>query len=347
MNPMLWRAALIVLLLGAAAPSFAADPAAAQARRQVEQPLNNAPVWHEVRGGEVHYTSTRGVETGVLMQPGGETWRQLRNGPVTLYGGIFLCVVLVLIVLFYKLRGPISLTAPKTGRVIERFNGLERATHWTLAITFCILALSGLILTFGKHLLLPLFGYSLFAWVAQASKLIHNLVGPLFIVANFVFFFLLVKDNLFRAEDGPWFRKNGGMFSGEHVPSFRFNGGEKVWFWLGVFLLGLAVSVSGLILNFPNFEQGRWVMQTAHIVHLAGSLLVVGLACGHTYLGTLGVPGAYEAMRYGRVDETWAKEHHEYWYDEVKHLAQAPQVQASGAAAPGGAIVQSGHAAGG
>ncbi len=339
----LWRTALLALLLGIAAPSFAADMAAEQAQRQVEQPLNNAPVWHEVRGGQANYTSDRGVEAGVLIQPGGETWRQLRNGPVARYGGIFLAVVLVLIVLFYKLRGPIALSAPKTGRVIERFNGLERVTHWTLAITFTLLAFTGLLLTFGKHVLLPLFGYSLFAWVAQVSKLIHNIVGPVFIVANFALFALFAKDNLFRAEDGPWLRKNGGMFSGEHVPSFRFNAGEKVWFWLGVFLLGLAVSVSGLILLFPNFEQGRALMQIANIVHLASSLIVIGLACGHTYLGTLGVPGAYEAMRYGTVDETWAKEHHEYWYNDVKHEARAPQGDGadSAAAVPGNTVVQS------
>lgn len=340
---LVWRTILVALSLGFAAPSFAApDPAIEQAKRQVEQPLNNAPVWREVRGGEVHYTSARGVETGVLVQPGGETWRQLRNGPVTLYGGIFLSVVVALIALFYKFRGPIMVKAPKTGRVIERFNGAERVVHWVMGITFCVLALTGLILTFGKFVLLPLFGYSLFAWVAQASKVIHNVIGPVFIVANIVFMIMFARDNLFRAEDGPWFRKNGGMFSGEHVPSFRFNGGEKVWFWLGVCVLGLVVSASGLILNFPNFDQGRGVMQIANIVHLVGGIVVTGLSFGHMYLGTAGVPGAYEAMRHGYVDETWAKEHHEYWYDEVKHLAQAPQAEAAtDAAAPSGAVAQS------
>ena len=45
------------------------------------------------------------------------------------------------------------------------------------------------------------------------------------------------------------------------------------------------------------------------------------------YLGTIGLEGSYQAMRTGYVDETWAKEHHEYWYDEVK----------SGRAQPAGA----------
>ena len=27
--------------------------------------------------------------------------------------------------------------------------------------------------------------------------------------------------------------------------------------------------------------------------------------------------GAYTAMRTGYVDEPWAREHHEYWYDDI------------------------------
>jgi formate dehydrogenase subunit gamma len=35
-------------------------------------------------------------------------------------------------------------------------------------------------------------------------------------------------------------------------------------------------------------------------------------------MGTIGMEGAYRAMRDGYVDEAWAKEHHELWYDDVK-----------------------------
>ena len=34
------------------------------------------------------------------------------------------------------------------------------------------------------------------------------------------------------------------------------NGGEKVWFWI-IATFGVAVCVTGLILDFPNFEQTR------------------------------------------------------------------------------------------
>ena len=99
---------------------------------------------------------------------------------------------------------------------------------------------------------------------------------------------------------------------------FQFNGGEKVWFWGGALVLGRVVGISGLVLDFPNFDQTRSTMQLANIVHLiAASLFMMG-TLGHIYLGTLGVAGAYDGMRTGLVDETWAKEHHPYWYEDVK-----------------------------
>ena len=119
--------------------------------------------------------------------------------------------------------------------------------------------------------------------------------------------------------DDAWIRKAGGLFTqGGHVPSNRFNFGEKTWFWFGVTFLGIAVGASGLVLDFPNFEQTRSTMQIANIVHLAGALLFIVLSLGHIYMGTLGVAGAYDSMRTGYVDETWAKEHHEYWYEDMK-----------------------------
>jgi len=318
-----WRrllCALLTLCALAAGPVFAADPPPPtdQALRQQVQPLNNAPVWREVRSGEAHFTTVKGVETGVLIQSGGQTWRALRNGPITLYGGIAFSAMLVLLALFFKLRGQIRLSEPKTGRLIQRFTTLERMSHWTMAISFCVLMVSGLIMLFGKHVLLPVFGYSLFALVAMVCKNIHNFVGPVFILSVLLFIVLFVKDNVWQAIDALWIRKAGGLLSGEHVPSHRFNFGEKTWFWLGVVFLSLTVGASGLVLNFPNFEQGRAVMQTANLVHLIGGLIVMTLSLAHIYIGTLGMEGALEGMQTGYVDETWAKEHHELWYDAAR-----------------------------
>jgi Zn-dependent protease with chaperone function len=92
----------------------------------------------------------------------------------------------------------------------------------------------------------------------------------------------------------------------------------RAWFWGGVLVCGLIVSASGFVLDFPNFNQTRNTMQISNIVHLTIASLFMLAALGHIYMGTLGMAGAYDAMSKGYVDETWAKEHHLYWYNDVK-----------------------------
>ena len=319
-----WFAALTVAGMCAIAPQavVAADAANAQKQqveRQSTQPGNNAPFWGDVRGGENKYQTTqvRGIESGVLMQTAGETWRQLRNGPITIYGGWLLVLVMAAIGAFYQLKGPIKLHGKPSGRQLLRFGPWDRMVHWGAAISFVLLAVTGIIILFGKHILLPIIGYTLFAWLAILAKNIHNFVGPVFAFCTILLFVTFVKDNLPKMHDFQWFAKAGGLFSGQHVPSERFNAGEKSWFWIGVTLLGVVVSVTGFILNFPNFEQGRLLMQQANVIHAIASIVFMTLALGHIYMGTLGVEGAYESMRTGYVDEVWAKEHHEFWYQEA------------------------------
>jgi len=267
------------------------------------------------------------------VQSGGETWRQIRNGPATVYGGWLLVLVVLAIAAYYATKGALKLREKASGRRIERFGAAERVTHWTVAISFVVMAVSGLTMLFGKHVLLPIIGYTLFAWLTAILKNLHNFVGPLFILGLAAMIVLYLKDNLPRVADLSWFARAGGLFSGAHVPSGKFNGGEKGWFWVGVVALGIVVSVSGLILLFPNFEQTRALMQETWVWHAGAALILMALALGHIYMGTLGVEGAYEAMRNGTVDETWAKEHHELWYHEMKSGGRG----AAGGAIPAGA----------
>lgn len=308
------------------AQGAAQEHAREQVQRQQSQPLNNAPVWRDVRSTETPAYQTsqvRGIESTVLVQSAGETWRRIRNGPITIYGGWFLVFVVLALGAFYWWRGKIMLSQPRTGRKIERFNAWERMVHWSVAISFVILAASGIVMLFGKYILLPVFGYTLFSWLAILCKNLHNFVGPLFAVCTVVMFVTFVKDNFWQRGDMQWILKAGGLFTGQHVPSWRFNIAEKSWFWLGVTFLGIISSVTGFILDFPNFAQGRETMQLTSIIHAVSAVLFIGAALGHIYIGTIGMEDAYESMRDGVVDESWAKEHHEYWYDEVKGQSKA------------------------
>lgn len=304
--------------------------AQAQQESRDTQPGNNAPVWREVRSGNQGTTTMQGREMGVLVQSAGETWRQIRNGPVTIYGGWVLVIVVLAIAAFFAIKGALKLHDRPSGRMLQRFGSFERVTHWTVAITFVVLAVSGLILLFGKHVLLPVVGYTLFAWLTALAKNLHNFIGPLFILGLLVMIVLFIKDNFPKAVDLKWFAKAGGLFTGAHVPSGRFNAGEKSWFWVGVVAMGIIVSVTGLILLFPNFDQTRATMQDAWTWHAVAALVFMAASLGHIYLGTIGVEGAYQAMRSGYVDEVWAKEHHELWYNDVK--------KGGARSAPGGAV---------
>src|SRR3954464_11332015 len=317
-----------------------------QQERQVTQPGNNAPVWNKVQSGAPAFTSIPGREMNVLIQPqarfpgqdqrttAGEAWRQFRNGPITFYGGWLVLLVLLAIGGLYFAKGPVKLHEPLSGRKILRFNSAERVIHWSVAISFCVLGLSGLLMLFGKHILLPIIGYTLFAWLTALGKNLHNFVAPFFIVSVLAMVVVYIRDTLPRLYDLKWFAKAWAFFArGEEVPSGRFNGGEKAWFWGGVIGLSVVVAWSGLVLLFPNFDQTRALMQDAWVWHASAALLYIAAALGHIYMGTIGVEHTYENMREGYADETWAKEHHRFWYEEVK----SGRREGAGGAIPAGA----------
>ena len=147
-------------------------------------------------------------------------------------------------------------------------------------------------------------------------------------------FVTFVRDNLPRPGDLAWLARGGGMLSGKEVPSHRFNAGEKVIFWAGVFALGLVVVGSGFVLDqlVPGLVYERATMQIAHMIHAVAAVLMMAMFLGHIYLGTIGMAGAYKAMKTGYVDEAWAKQHHEQWFDDVK--AGKIPAQRSAAAVP-------------
>ena len=304
------------------------------AERAKVQPGNNAPVWRAVGAGITGSSSlpkSEAPEAGNLIQPfvqypgsrltnAGEAWRQVRNNWLLPYGGALLLIVLLAIAIFYFTKGTIKMHAADTGRRIERFTPFERSAHWSNAIAFCILAISGVVMAFGQFFLLPVIGKSLFGWLTYALKTMHNFAGPVFAVSLVIVFFTFLRDNWPQKGDIAWLGKGGGLISGAEPASNRFNAGEKLVFWGGVFFLGIVVVSSGFVLDklLPGLMYERATMQIAHMVHAVAAVLMMAMFLGHIYIGTLGMQGAYQGMKTGYVDEAWAKEHHEYWYDDIK-----------------------------
>jgi formate dehydrogenase subunit gamma len=302
-----------------AKPAYAEEQTILQAEKDTPQPGRGSPDSGR-RHIDRHYVKPFGLqpEMDVILQRGGNTWRSLRNGPLSTMAGILLLVVPLLIFGFYQAVGPARLDRPESGRRIQRFTLWDRVIHWATAISFLALALTGLVILFGKKLLIPLVGHDAFSWLAIISKNIHNFVGPLFIACSVLLFLTFVRENLFRRWDWNWIRKGGGLVTHKHVPAGYFNAGEKIWFWGGVALLGIIVSISGLLLDFVNFRQTRYILQWANYLHMGGAVLYMAASMGHIFIGTWGTPGAYDAMRHGTVDEEWARTHHALWYEDVK-----------------------------
>ena len=318
------------------APDADSDPkykSQTNAERGKVQPGNNAPMWGQVGQGVTGYSSlpkSQAPEAGNLIQPfvqypgsrltnAGEAWRQVRNNWLIPYGGSLLLIALGALALFYWRKGTIELHGQETGRKIERFTPFERSAHWANAIAFVVLAISGIFMAFGKYFILPVVGSTIFGFITYLLKNAHNFAGPLFAVSLPIVFFTFVKDNLPRREDWAWLMRFGGMLGGHEVPSHRFNAGEKVLFWMGVFVLGAVVIASGLVLDklIPGLIYERATMQVAHMIHAVATVVMMAMFMGHIYMGTIGMEGAYKAMKTGYVDETWAKEHHELWANDI------------------------------
>ena len=307
----------LLLVAPAASAQRSAERAAAEAAQVIKQPGNNAPFWTDAEGMRRGVTNAQSIDAGVLINPGGEVWRRLHEGPFPFWGAIWLVGVPAAILLFWLIKGPIKLHGAETGRLIRRFASWERALHWTAATCFVILAVTGLTLFFGKYYVEALLTYPVYSWVAKTAVTLHNLTAPVFAVTLVLLFLAFVKRTFWRAYDWGWLGRLGGFVGKGEPPSGFFNAGEKLWFWCGVTALGLVMIVSGIVLLLPVYNQTRDVLAAADIVHLSAALLLVGASFGHIYMGTIGMRGALRAMREGVVDETWAREHHSHWHDDL------------------------------
>jgi formate dehydrogenase subunit gamma len=298
------------------------------------QPGNNAPMWRQVGSGVTGYSSlpkSQSPEAGNLIQPfvqypgsrltnAGEAWRQVRNNWIIPYGGAFLTISALALLIMFFTKGPMGEDHPASGLKIERFTPFERAVHWSNAFAFCALAISGLVMAFGKFLILPVIGPTLFGWLTFTLKNLHNFTGPLFSVSLLMVVITFVKDNIAGMSDFVWLTKAGGLLGDRQVPSHRFNAAEKGLFWWAVTVPGLVAVGSGLVLDklIPGVGDVRSEMQIALMIHACIAIWMMGLLIGHIYMGTVGVRGAYKAMKTGYVSEGWAKEHHELWLNDIK-----------------------------
>lgn len=248
----------------------------------------------------------------VLMQPAGREWNRFHEITLRWLGTIVILGMIVALGAAYLIMGRLRISKGRSGRKIPRFNGFERFSHWLTAVSFVILGVTGLNITFGKIVLLPTVGPEAFSSLSQAAKYLHNYVSASFVIGLALIVALWIRDNIPRKVDVDWVKQGGGFIKSKHAPAGRFNAGEKLVFWFA-FGAGVAVVVSGYLLMFPFYVLGIAGMQIAEVVHAMIAVPFVAVIIAHIYIGTLGMEGAFEAMANGDVDFNWAKEHHDLW----------------------------------
>jgi formate dehydrogenase subunit gamma len=315
-----------LLVVGASAPSNAqqVNPTASSVKeQQLLQELNRIE-------GRVSIPDQR---SGVLEQPAGRDWREFRNVTLRWIGGIAILGVLALLVIFYLSRGMVRIEGGRSGRTIVRFTAFERFVHWMTATCFVVLAVSGLNITFGRPLLLPLIGFEAFSEWSQWAKYAHIYLSFPFTIGVVLIFLMWIAGNIPNKVDVDWLKRGGGIVGHDHPPAYRFNAGQKAIYWI-VVIGGAAVAVTGYQLMFPFYTSGIEGMQLAQIVHSVVAVLFVAAMLAHIYIGTIGMEGAFEAMGSGTVDINWAREHHRLWLEEQSARAGADEARPRATAAP-------------
>jgi formate dehydrogenase subunit gamma len=301
------------------APDGAPDPTASGVSQQTL--LREVP---RIEG----YIDIPDTRASVLMQPAGRTWDHFHEVALHWFGAIVIIGVIVVLGSAYLIVGRLRVSAGRSGTRVQRFNAFERFSHWLTAVSFVVLALTGLNITFGKILLLPVLGKDAFSSLSQAAKYVHNFTSFAFVIGLVLIVAMWLKDNIPRKVDIDWLRQGGGFIKSKHAPAGRFNAGEKAVFWTAL-LAGIAVAVSGYLLLFPFYVTNILGMQIAQVVHAVIAVLFVALILAHIYIGTLGMEGAFEAMGTGEVDLNWAKEHHDLWLRDQLAKQHQPAGSAS------------------
>ncbi len=263
------------------------------------------------------------VKSYVLEHPAGRSWREWHEVTLRWIGAIVILGAILLLVIFYLVRGTVRIQAGRSGIKILRFTAFERFIHWLTAVCFVVQAITGLNITFGKPLLLPLLGPEAFTTWSEWAKYAHNFLSFPFTIGVVLIFFTWIAGNIPNSVDIDWVKRGGGIVGHDDPPAYRFNAGQKAIYWIQV-LGGTAMVITGYLLIFPFYGTDVASMQLAEIVHAGIAMFYIAAIIGHIYIGTLGMEGAFEGMGEGSVDLNWAKQHHALWLEEMQQDERRP-----------------------
>lgn len=216
---------------------------------------------------------------------------------------------------------------------VVRFGLASRLAHWSNAICFVLLLVTGAALVF------PSFGHAVGPEGMRAFRQIHRVVAvPFAFLAPLI---MILGD---PKALGNWLKeifswsKTDLEFILAYPREFfglkaklpeqgKFNAGEKLNSLLTLFGC-LMMAITGFIMLYP----GRFspaVVGWAHPLHSLGALVIGGVIIGHAYLSLLH-PHSKESIKgmiWGTVSARFAREHHAKWYREAVKLRVQPAMR--------------------
>jgi formate dehydrogenase subunit gamma len=192
---------------------------------------------------------------------------------------------------------------------IVRYSLFDRIVHWSVAVTFIYLMLSGLAL-----------GYPRMTWLydilggGQTVRFWHPIIGVVFTLGVLTMLFTWAADMLFDRTDRDWVRNFRAYAREGHVEADvgRFNAGQKGYYWFAI-VSGILLLLTGIPIWFPALLSSGW-NQTARLIHHALFLLTIGGFIIHVYMSTAMLPGTLQGMTRGVVERRWAAWHHPRWF---------------------------------
>ncbi len=196
---------------------------------------------------------------------------------------------------------------------IDRFTTWGRILHWTVAISFFILLLSGIGLF--AHVF---FGFFHIFGGPEQSILVHKWTGVVFFVCSILLFLSHIGETFrFDADDARWIAKLGGYLSCKHadIPQGKFNAGQKL-FGIFAFIATVVMGVTGWIIWHMTSYSLEMTQLSLMLHSLFFALFMIGMVI-HIYLATIGNPGTLAGMLWGKVTKNWAKTHASKWYQKV------------------------------
>ena len=203
----------------------------------------------------------------------------------------------------------------RTGRNIQRYAATTRINHWIVAISFVLLALSGLSLFHPAFFWLTnLFGGG--PW----TRILHPFIGVGMVAAFALLAREMWQDNTWQPRDSIWLRKIKDVINNreENLPEVgRYNAGQKLMYIAQTVSVAVLL-VTGLViwrLYFSGFFPVG-LIRLSVVLHALAAFVLVCAVITHIAAG-LWVKGSVGAMTRGTVTLGWAWKHHRAWFREM------------------------------